>query len=254
MITELTVSCANTADDTREEFLIWNEGGLAEFLGDDGLESVNTLLEGFQREHDETDCANQIKAFDVVSMVGSDSMHFINDPEIESALDVWREQDNMDDISDPSYFNQWDQSLNRSTWVLDGNPQNLDPVLLTPEMLQQTDKLNILLDSCVDWCVESGIPWDSSSTGVISPNDQLCTLELVATGANYGVAKCQYGGVFVTKGTLAFLQRTFGHDQAGQVGDKFRCWISFDGTRKHPWRTVVNGIESYEYKDLRAYQ
>jgi len=251
MITEVTVSCANTVDDSREEYLIWNEEGLNEFLGADGLETVTTLLEGIQREHGDTDSANQMEAFDIVRMVGSDSMHFINDTEIESALDVWREQDNMDDISEPSYFKQWDQSLNRSTWVLDGNPQNLVPVLLTPEMLQQTDKLNILLDAGVDWCVASNIPWDSPSTGVVVPNDQLCTLELVATGANYGVAKCQYGGVFVTKGTLAFLQRTFG---AGQVGDKFRCWISFDGTRKHPWRTVVNGIESYEYGDLRAYQ
>ena len=251
MITEVTVNCANPVDDTREEFLIWNEEGLNEFLGGDGLEDVNTLLEGMQREQEDTDNAKSgIKAFNIVTMIGSDSMHFINDPEIERALDVWREQDNMDDISEPSYFKQWDQSLNGSTWILDGNPQNLDPVLLTPEMLQQTDKLNILLDAGVDWCVASGIPRDSS-TGVIAINDQLCTLELVATGANYGVAKCQYGGVFVTKGTLAFLQRTFG---AGQVGDKFRCWISFDGTRKHPWRTVVNGIESYEYEDLRADQ
>jgi len=235
MITEITVSCANTVYDSCEEYLIWNEGGLTEFLGADGLDTVTTLLEGIQREQEDTDIANQMKAFDIVRMVGSDSMHFINDPEIESALDVWREQDNMDDISEPSYFKQWDQSLNGSTWILDGNPQNLDPVLLTPEMLQQTDKLNIL--------------WDEQCGVLVQ--DQLCTLELVATGANYGVAKCQYGGVFVTKGTLAFLQRTFG---AGQVGDKFRCWISFDGTRKHPWRTVVNGIESYEYKDLRAYQ
>ena len=234
-ITEVTVSCANTVDDSREDYLIWNEGGLNEFLDADGLETVTTLLEGIQREQDDTDSENQMKAFDIVSMIGSDSMHFINDPEIERALDVWREQDNMDDISEPSYFKQWDQSLNGSTWILDGNPQNLDPVLLTPEMLQQTDKLNIL--------------WDEECGVLVQ--DQLCTLELVATGANYGVAKCQYGGVFVTKGTLAFLQRTFG---AGQVGDKFRCWISFDGTRKHPWRTVVNGIESYEYKDLRAYQ
>ena len=235
MITEVTVSCANTVDDSCEDYLIWNEGGLNEFLGADGLETVTTLLEGIQREHEDTDSENQMKAFDIVRMVGSDSMHFINDPEIESALDVWREQDNMDDISEPSYFKQWDQSLNGSTWILDGNPQNLDPVLLTPEMLQQTDKLNIL--------------WDEQCGVLVQ--DQLCTLELVATGANYGVAKCQYGGVFVTKGTLAFLQRTFG---AGQRGDKFRCWISFDGTRKHPWRTVVNGIESYEYKDMRAYQ
>jgi hypothetical protein len=179
------------------------------------------------------DWANQIKAFDIVCSVGSDSMHFINDPEIERALDIWREKDNMDDISEPSYFTQWDQSLNGTTWVTDGNPQNLDPVLLTPEMLQQTDKLNIL--------------WDEQCGELI--HDQLATLEVVAVGPNHGVAKCAYGGVFLTKGTLTFLQRVF---DAGNVGDKFRCWITFDGTRKYPWRTVVNGVVSYEYQDLRV--
>ena len=263
MVTETTVQVSQFADSRgeRDDIVLWNDEGLGVFLAkmawlenstvvhelayESGLLEVGSWTEEEMqhfRDQEELRAAYEGWPFE--------TKEFINDPEIERALDVWREQDNMDDISEPSYFKQWDQSLNGSTWILDGNPQNLDPVLLTPEMLQQTDKLNILLDAGVDWCVASDIPWDSS-TGVIVPNDQLCTLELVATGANYGVAKCQYGGVFVTKGTLAFLQRTFG---AGQVGDKFRCWISFDGTRKHPWRTVVNGIESYEYEDLRAYQ
>ena len=153
-----------------------------------------------------------------------DSTEFINDPEIETALDLWRDQDNMDDISEPSYFTQWDQSLNGTTWVTDGNPQNLDPVLLTPERLQQTDKLNIL--------------WDEEDPYQVIA-DQLVTLEVLAIGDKHGVAKSPYGGVFVTKGTLTFLQRMF---NVGNVGDKFMCWITFDGTKKYPWRTVVNGV------------
>jgi hypothetical protein len=163
------------------------------------------------------DWVNQIKAFDIVCSVGSDSMHFINDPEIERALDVWREEDNMDDISEPSYFTQWDQSLNGTTWVLGGNPQNLDPVLLTPEMLEQNDKINIL--------------WDEHCGELIK--DQLTTLEIVAIGPNHGVAKCQYGGVFITKGTLTYLR--------GKIGDTFNCWITFTNA-KYPWRTVLNGV------------
>jgi hypothetical protein len=163
------------------------------------------------------DWANQIKAFDIVCAVGSDSMHFINDPEIERALRLWREEDNMDDISEPSFFTQWDQSLNGTTWVSDGNPQNLDPVLLTPEMLEQNDKLNIL--------------WDEQ--GGVQIKDQLATLEIVAIGPNHGVAKCQYGGVFITKGTITYLQ--------GKIGDTFNCWITFTNA-KYPWRTVVNGV------------
>jgi hypothetical protein len=159
----------------------------------------------------------QIKAFDIVCSVGTDSTHFVNDPTIASALDIWRETDNMDDISEPSFFTQWDQSLNGTTWVSDGNPQNLDPVLLTPEMLEQNDKLNIL--------------WDEQVGELIK--DQLTTLEIVAIGSNHGVAKCQYGGVFLTKGTLTYLQ--------GKIGDTFNCWITFTNA-KYPWRTVVNGV------------
>jgi hypothetical protein len=203
----------------------WSPEMVEELAIASGMAGGRIIAPGEEQDPECYGSVGEARAFDIVCQVGADSMEFINDPEIEEAFVIWREQDNMDDISEPSYFKQWDQSLNGSTWILDGNPQNLDPVLLTPEMLQQTDKLNIL--------------WDEQCGVLVQ--DQLCTLELVATGANYGVAKCQYGGVFVTKGTLAFLQRTFG---AGQVGDKFRCWISFDGTRKHPWRTVVNGIES----------
>ena len=168
---------------------------------------------------------NTIKAFDIICSVGADSIHFINDPEGERALDIWREGGNMDDISDPSYFTQWDQSLGATTWVSD--PRfNAEPLLLTPEMLQQTDKLNILWD-------EEGHRWDKLP-------DQLATLEITAVGPNHGVAKCVYGGVFLTKGTLAFLQRGAG---AGNVGDMFECWITFTNA-KYPWRTVVNGVVS----------
>jgi hypothetical protein len=171
---------------------------------------------------------NQTKSLNIISSIGMSSKHFINDPEIERALDVWREQDDMDDISEPSYFTQWDQSLNGTTWVSDGNPNNLwEPTLLTPEMLQQTDKLNILWD-------EEGAHY--RPRGQLLP-DQLVTLEVLAIGDKHGVAKCAYGGVFLTKGTLTYLQRGGGIN----IGDKFNCWITFTNA-KYPWRTVVNGV------------
>ena len=154
-----------------------------------------------------------------------DSVEFINDPKIEAALDLWREQDNTDDISEPSYFTQWDQSLNGTTWVSDGNPQNLDPVLLTPEMLEQNDKLNILCDEEGSHPLNNPIP------------DQLVTLEVLAIGDKHGVAKCAYGGVFLTKGTLTYLQRGVGV----KIGSKYKCWVTFTNA-KYPWRTVVNGV------------
>jgi len=177
----------------------------------------------------------EAREFDTACQVGADSIEFINDPEIERALDVWREQDNMDDISGPSYFTQWDQSLNGTTWVTDGNPQNLEPVLLTPEMLQQTDKLNILWDER-HHAVHGGAPSIHTRAEHPSP-DQLTTLEVVAIGDKHGVAKCAYGGVFLTKGTLTYLQR----EGWVKIGDKFKCWITFTNA-KYPWRTVVNGV------------
>jgi hypothetical protein len=166
----------------------------------------------------------EARAFDIACQDGTDTTHFINDPEIERALDLWREQDNMDDISEPSYFTQWDQSLNGTTWVSDGSRGFREPVLLTPEKLQQTDKLNILV-------------YDEMDGGELIP-DQLVTLDIISAGENHGVAKCAYGGVFITKGSLKYLVK---EGRSTFVGDKFNCWITFTNA-KYPWRTCVNGV------------
>jgi hypothetical protein len=188
-----------------------------------GMAGGRIIAPGEEQDPEFYGSVGEARAFDIVCQVGADSMEFINDQKIEAALDIWREQDNMDDISEPSYFTQWDQSLNGTTWVSGGNPLNLDPVLLTPEMLEQNDKLNILWD-------EEGHRWEALP-------DQLVTLEVLAIGEKHGVAKCAYGGVFLTKGTLTYLQREGGV----KIGDKFNCWITFTNA-KYPWRTVVNGV------------
>ena len=216
MITEVTVSCANPVDDSREEFLIWNEGGLNEFLGGDGLEDVNTLLEGIQREHEDTDNAmSGIKAFNIVSMIGSDSMHFINDPEIESALDVWRSS-GMDDLHGKSYFKEMVQG-GESVWMKDAGDQVQQ---FTPEMLEQRANLNELFDT----------------DGGYDYLDKELEVEIVGIGENHGVAKSEYGGVFVAKGVLKYLG-----PERGYIGYKFKCWCIFTNA-KYPWRTCVNGV------------
>ena len=216
MITEVTVSCANPVDDTREEFLIWNEEGLNEFLGGDGLEDVNTLLEGMQREQEDTDNAmSGIKAFNIVSMIGSDSMHFINDPEIESALDVWRSS-GMDDLHGKSYFKEMVQG-GESVWMKDAGDQVQQ---FTPEMLEQRANLNELFDT----------------DGGYDYLDKELEMEIVGIGENHGVAKSEYGGVFVAKGVLKYLG-----PERGYIGYKFKCWCIFTNA-KYPWRTCVNGV------------
>ena len=214
-ITEVTVSCANTVDDSREEYLIWNEEGLNEFLDADGLETVTTLLEGIQREQDDTDSANQMKAFDIVRMVGSDSMHFINDPEIEEALDFWRSS-GMDDLHDKSYFKEMVQG-GESVWMTDARNQVQQ---FTPEMLEQRVDLNGLFDT----------------DGGYDYLDKELELEIVGIGESHGVAKSKYGGVFVAKGVLKYLG-----PERGYIGYKFKCWCMFTNA-KYPWRTSVNGV------------
>ena len=216
MITEVTVSCANPVDDTREEYLIWNEEGLNEFLGGDGLEDVNTLLEGMQREQEDTDNAmSGIKAFNIVSMIGSDSMHFINDPEIEKALDVWRSS-GMDDLHGKSYFKEMVQG-GESVWMKDAGDQVQQ---FTPEMLEQRANLNELFDT----------------DGGYDYLDKELEMEIVGIGENHGVAKSEYGGVFVAKGVLKYLG-----PERGYIGYKFKCWCIFTNA-KYPWRTCVNGV------------
>ena len=216
MITEVTVSCANPVDDTREEYLIWNEEGLNEFLGGDGLEDVNTLLEGMQREQEDTDNAmSGIKAFNIVSMIGSDSMHFINDPEIESALDVWRSS-GMDDLHGKSYFKEMVQG-GESVWMKDAGDQVQQ---FTPEMLEQRANLNELFDT----------------DGGYDYLDKELEMEIVGIGENHGVAKSEYGGVFVAKGVLKYLG-----PERGYIGYKFKCWCRFTNA-KYPWRTCVKGV------------
>ena len=222
MITEVTVSCANPVDDTREEFLIWNEEGLNEFLGGDGLEDVNTLLEGMQREQEDTDNANQKDiALILFGVVDDDEEEFINDPEIERALDVWRSS-GMDDLHEPSYFKEW---IGEDAWLTDSKGR---PRTFTPEMLVQRDQLNFLCDNF-------------KRSSLIS--DQLLELKVVAIGNNHGVAKCQYGGVFLTAGVLKYLDALrISEGEAGTwLGDTFKCWITFTNA-KYPWRTCVNGV------------
>ena len=204
------------------DVLDWSLEMVEELAIASGMAGGRIIPPGEEQDPECYGSVGEARAFDIFCQVGADSPEFINDLEVEGALNLWREQDNMDDISDPSYFTQWDQSLNAATWVSD--PRfNAEPLLLTPEMLQQTDKLNILWD-------EEAHRWDKLP-------DQLATLEVLAIGDKHGVAKCAYGGVFLTKGSLTYLQRV----GDVKIGDKFKCWITFTNA-KYPWRTVVNGV------------
>ena len=89
-----------------------------------------------------------------------------------------------------------------------------DLVEYTPEMLDQTDQLNWYFNFV--WNPEQGIGCEE---GMFVP-DLNVELQLVSVGDNHGIAKCQFGGVFVPKGVLKYL------GSMAQVGTKFNASVT----------------------------
>ena len=65
-------------------------------------------------------------------------------------------------------------------------------------------------------------------------------LQLVSVGDNHGIAKCQFGGVFVPKGVLKFL------GPMAQVGTKFNASVTFVNQR-YPWRVTKDSVTYIHY-------
>ena len=110
-----------------------------------------------------------------------------------------------------------------------------DLVEYTPEMLDQIDQLNWYFNfSC-------GIP--SKGLGArkeMFVPDLNVELQLVSVGDNHGIAKCQFGGVFVPKGVLKYL------GSMAQVGTKFNASVTFVNQR-YPWRVTKNSVTYIHY-------
>ena len=147
------------------------------------------------------------------------------------------------DINEPSYFNEWDQSIGRIAFICDvrGIAQKF-----TPEMLVQRDNLNdmwnrqhgrVLLVGLVDksrvWINETDLIPDSTEL-----------LELTAVGENHAVAKSAYGAVFIPRGAIKYLFNNGGV----QVGTIFDGEISFTPGNKFPWRLNRDGVK-YTYQE-----
>jgi len=150
------------------------------------------------------------------------------------------------DICAPSYFNEWDQTIGRVAFICDvqGKAQKF-----TPEMLVQRDNLNemfnfqygrVLLVGLVDHT-----PVWINETDLISDKTEL--LELTAVGDNHGVAKSEYGAVYIPRGALNYLFNNGG----AQVGTIFDGEISFTPGNKFPWRLNRDGVK-YTYQEPYA--
>jgi hypothetical protein len=167
------------------------------------------------------------------------------------------------DITGHSYFTEWDQSIGFAPVIRNamGNAQKF-----TPEMLEQRDHLNDMFQG--GWSAEGSDPRGlGPPPGLYSEHEDLdpffgeiiymggqifswlsdaiesmeCDLELLSVGDGHGIAKCEYGTVFVPKSSLKHLGNLKEMNSEGQdcgvagVGQKFKSWISFTNG-KYPWR------------------
>lgn len=186
-----------------------------------------------------------------------DPKESIQDPEIEAALDLWRAgEDNMDDLHKPSYYLEWNQAEGAETWVGGAELGNSAKIQqYTPEMLEQREALNWMYN--FEW----NRAWEPASRSRqvtekdMTIPDQTVTMELVAVGDNYAVAKCPYGAVYIPKGALKYLLDT-GYLFGGGIGSQFKGHITFTPLQKFPWRLKKDGIihsisecQDYYYDD-----
>ena len=166
-----------------------------------------------------------------------------------AAYDEWllsQSGEGMEELHAPSLFTEYNQGTGESQFVgADQLKKNMKIPEFTPEMLQQRDTLN--------WCFNFlwNNPHFTSITEDYDPEinwqvtDTTELLTLTAVGANHGVAKCQFGAVFVPRGALQYLQ----HNGGATVGTIFDGEITFTPQNKFPWRLTRDGVR-FTYEDM----
>ena len=152
---------------------------------------------------------------------------YISDPDHQEAYDAWIKEA---DYGKPCNYRYYDQAWDCMPLMGRG----ADLVEYTPEMLDQIDQLNWYFNFV--WNPEQGIGCEE---GMFVP-DLNVELQLVSVGDNHGIAKCQFGGVFVPKGVLKYL------GPMAQVGTKFNASVTFVNQR-YPWRVTKNSVTYIHY-------
>ena len=230
-----------------------------------GLEDMKDMLEGADEEMDmKIQEVQKDIGLILLGVLEDDPTEFIDDEEIEGALEHWRSwSDGMDDLHDPSYFSDYvgypepvgSESPGFAMMEMMGWSQGeglgengrvepickMIPSLLkddrgnlskfTPEMLEQRDHLNWNFN--FHWNT-TFFPGDRMTTVI---PEQFGEVELVSVGENHGVAKCDMGSVFVPRGVLKFLGKK------GEVGQKFSASLEFVEEARYPWRVVKNSVQ-----------
>ena len=237
--------------------LIPTKGWSSAWLSEEGLLHMKEMLEGADKEMElKVDALLDDTATILFLGVDEDDpKEFIDDEEVEEALEQWRACVGMDDLHKPSYFSDYAGYPEPVFWCpeagLFGQDSDesdykmLSPLLkddrgqlvkFTPEMLEQREQLNWnfnFLWNGFGFCEGT----TNHPTGDYVPPIHCEDVEIVTVGDNHGVGKCKMGSVFIPKGALNYL----GPDAVVGQGIQATLERANEGAR-YPWRIVKNGI------------
>jgi len=235
----------------------------------EGLNHMKEMLEGADEEMDqEIQGAQKDIGLILLGVEEDDPREFIDDEEVEEALEQWRMCVGMDDLHEPSYFSDHvgfpgpvgSESpgfamMKKMGWSPGeglGQGGIVDPICkmipsllrddrgnvvkFSPEILEQREQLNWnfnFLWNGFGFCEGT----TNHPTGDYVPPIHCEDVELVSVGDNHGVGKCKMGSVFIPKGALNYL----GPDAAVGQGIQATLERANEGAR-YPWRIVKNGI------------
>lgn len=200
-------------------------------FSEEGLLHMKEMLEGADEEVDlEIQALQKDIGLILLGVEEDDPKEFIDDEEVEDALEQWRMCDGMDDLHEPSYFSEY---VGSSEPLLDDRG---NVVKFTPEMLEQREQLNWnfnFLWNGFGFCQGT----TNHPTGDYVPPIYCEDVEIVSVGDNHGVGKCKMGSVFIPKGSLNYL----GPDAYVGQGIQATLERASEGAR-YPWRIVKNSI------------
>jgi len=254
--------------------LIPTKGWSSAWISEEGLFHMKEMLEGADEEIDlEIQEWQKDIALILLGVEEDDPREFIDDEEVEEALELWRDC-GMDELHEPSYFSDYvgfpepvgSESpgfamMKKMGWSPGeglGQGGIVDPICkmipsllrddrgkvvkFSPEMLEQRQQLNWNYNFV--WNTpqgpDGGRPWCNwvrpGSEDMDIP-EQYGEIELVSVGENHGVAKSPMGSVFVPRGVLKFLR------SKAQVGQEFSASLEFVEGARYPWRVVKNSVQ-----------
>ena len=184
---------------------------------------MKEMLEGADQEWDRGIQVLQ-KDFGLIllGVEEDDPREFIDDKEVEYALEQWRDC-GMDDLHEPSYFVEWNQGEQHEAWVGGdwSSWRNGKIPQYTPEMLEQRDALNWMFN----------FVWNTT----FYPGDTMTSVvpEVEIEGALKHIINLNYGQL-----SMEPLEINKHRNEGGLVGEFVFGRIQYTPGKRHWWRVV----------------